>query len=69
MNPNDRNQGEGHRFPDPKHRSHYKFSPEEIRVIKECNRESFYQRCLPLSALLGFSTYYGVKSGNYISIV
>ncbi|KAJ3635075.1 hypothetical protein MTP99_008009 [Tenebrio molitor] len=63
MNPNDRNQGEGHRFPDPKHRSHYKFSPEEIRVIKECNRESFYQRCLPLSALLGFSTYYGVKSG------
>ncbi|XP_044271777.1 OCIA domain-containing protein 1 [Tribolium madens] len=48
---------------DPRHRQSYKFSPEEVRVIKECNRESFYQRCLPLGAILGVSTYYGVKTG------
>lgn len=44
-------------------REPYRFSPDELRVLKECNKESFYQRCLPISAILGFSTYYGVKSG------
>ncbi|KAK9499761.1 hypothetical protein O3M35_002737 [Rhynocoris fuscipes] len=42
----------------------FKFSPEERRVLEQCNRESFYQRCLPLSAALGVTTYYGVKSGS-----
>ncbi|CAG9860523.1 unnamed protein product [Phyllotreta striolata] len=41
----------------------YQFSPEEIRVLKECNKESFYKRCLPLSTLLAGSTYYAVKAG------
>ncbi|XP_050501428.1 OCIA domain-containing protein 1 [Diabrotica virgifera virgifera] len=47
--------------PDP--RSRYEFTPEELRVLKECNRESFYNRCLPISAFLAGSTYYGVKAG------
>ncbi|KAG5893299.1 hypothetical protein JTB14_023509 [Gonioctena quinquepunctata] len=41
----------------------YKFTPDELRVIRECNKESFYQRCLPVSALLAGSAYYGVKAG------
>ncbi|XP_056633226.1 OCIA domain-containing protein 1-like [Diorhabda sublineata] len=38
-------------------------SADELRVIRECMREGFYQRCLPLSAILGGAAYYGVKSG------
>ncbi|XP_075229633.1 OCIA domain-containing protein asrij [Lycorma delicatula] len=41
----------------------YKFSPEELRVLSRCNRESFYQRSLPLSTLFGLGTYWCVKSG------
>lgn len=43
----------------------YKFSPEEMRVLNECNKESFFKRCLPLSSLLGFGTYYGVRVGYF----
>ncbi|XP_017300076.1 OCIA domain-containing protein 1-like [Diaphorina citri] len=43
----------------------YKFSPEEMRVLNECNRESFFKRCLPFSSLLGFGTYYGVRIGYF----
>lgn len=41
----------------------YKFTPDEMRVLRECNTESFFQRSLPLGTLLGLSTYYGVKAG------
>ncbi|XP_032786650.2 OCIA domain-containing protein 1 [Daphnia magna] len=41
----------------------YKFSPEELRVLKECNYESFYFRSLPMGTALGTLAYYGVKSG------
>jgi len=37
---------------------------EEQRVLKECNRESFYQRCLPFMACLGSGTYYAIKAGH-----
>ena len=40
-----------------------KFSPEELRVLKECNYESFYFRSLPLGTILGAVAFYGVKSG------
>ncbi|KAJ8926969.1 hypothetical protein NQ314_020626, partial [Rhamnusium bicolor] len=52
-------------FPGANARSNqqYKFTPDELRVIKECNKESFYQRCVPLAAILGGSTYYAVKTG------
>lgn len=41
-----------------------KFSPDELRVLKECNYESFYFRSLPFGTALGALAYYGVKSGN-----
>lgn len=41
----------------------YRFSNEEMRVLRQCNRDSFYQRCLPLATILGVGTYYGVRSG------
>lgn len=41
----------------------YKFTLDELRVIKECNKESFFQRCIPISTVLGIGTYYGVNSG------
>ncbi|CAH1104245.1 unnamed protein product [Psylliodes chrysocephalus] len=57
---------EGPRRPppfDPNNRKKVQFSQDELRVLKECNKESFYQRCLPLSALLAGSSYYAVKAG------
>ncbi|XP_065160677.1 OCIA domain-containing protein 1 [Atheta coriaria] len=44
-------------------RDPYQFSPEEMRVMRECNKESFFQRCIPIGSLLGFGTYFGVKNG------
>lgn len=41
----------------------YRFSPDELRVLQQCNRESFYQRSLPLATILGVGTYYCVKNG------
>ncbi|XP_019864792.2 OCIA domain-containing protein 1 [Aethina tumida] len=51
-------------FPGPNNRQ-YKFSPEELRVIKECNQESFYQRCLPLGGIFSATAYFGVKAGYF----
>lgn len=41
----------------------YRFSPEELRVLQQCNRESFYRRSLPLGTIFGVGTYYSVQSG------
>lgn len=41
----------------------YKFNADEIRAFKECNRESFYQRSLPIGTFLGLGTFYAVKAG------
>lgn len=40
-----------------------KFSKEDIRILQECNKESFYNRCLPISGLFGFATYSAIKAG------
>ncbi|CAG4978061.1 unnamed protein product [Colias eurytheme] len=42
----------------------YKFSPDELRVLKECNNESFFQRSLPLGTLLGLGAFFGVQNGH-----
>jgi hypothetical protein len=47
----------------------YRFSNEEMRVLRQCNRDSFYQRCLPLATMLGVGTYFGVKSGGFIQMI
>ncbi|KAF6200978.1 hypothetical protein GE061_005425 [Apolygus lucorum] len=40
-----------------------KFSSDELRVLQQCNKDSFYQRSLPMSAFLGTGTYWAVKAG------
>ena len=47
----------------------YRFSNEEMRVLRQCNRDSFYQRCLPLATILGVGTYFGVQSGGFIQMI
>jgi hypothetical protein len=51
------------------HFQQYRFSNEELRVLRQCNRDSFYQRCIPLASNLGIGTYYGVQSGGFIQIL
>ncbi|OQV22278.1 putative OCIA domain-containing protein 1 [Hypsibius exemplaris] len=41
----------------------YKFSAEEMRVVKECTQESLYYRSLPLAAVGGVLTHLAVKQG------
>ncbi|XP_073949957.1 OCIA domain-containing protein asrij isoform X2 [Choristoneura fumiferana] len=43
----------------------YKFSPDEVRVMAQCNRESFYQRSLPLSTAFGVGTYMALQKGYF----
>ncbi|CAH2035804.1 unnamed protein product, partial [Iphiclides podalirius] len=42
----------------------YKFTPDELRVLAECNNESFYQRSLPFGTFLGLGTYVAVQQGH-----
>ncbi|CAH1777073.1 unnamed protein product [Owenia fusiformis] len=37
---------------------------EEINVLKECNREAFWYRCVPFSATMVFMTHYAVNRGH-----
>ncbi|KAG5682409.1 hypothetical protein PVAND_011762 [Polypedilum vanderplanki] len=41
----------------------YAFSADELRVLKECNIESFYQRSLPIGVGLGVCTYMAIQRG------
>ncbi|OQR74288.1 ocia domain-containing protein 1 [Tropilaelaps mercedesae] len=38
-------------------------SLEDLRILKECNRQSFYSRCVPLAAISAAATYWSVKAG------
>ncbi|CAB3258830.1 unnamed protein product [Arctia plantaginis] len=44
--------------------SQYRFSPDEMRVLGECNRESFMQRSLPFATFLGLGAYVAVQKGH-----
>ncbi|XP_049885881.1 OCIA domain-containing protein 1-like [Pectinophora gossypiella] len=50
----------GGTFPGP-----YKFSPEELKVLGECNRESFFQRSMPLGTAMGLTTYIAIQKGHF----
>ncbi|XP_063634236.1 OCIA domain-containing protein 1 isoform X2 [Cydia splendana] len=43
----------------------YKFTADELRVLGQCNRESFYQRSLPLGTSLGVTTYIAIQKGYF----
>ena len=47
--------------------ANYQFSSEELRVFRECNAESFFQRSMPLGTAFGLAAYFGVKQG-YIPV-
>ncbi|KNC29649.1 hypothetical protein FF38_08678 [Lucilia cuprina] len=57
MNPNDAQLQQQHPL------ANYQFSSEELRVFRECNTESFFQRSLPLGTTFGLAAYFGVKQG------
>ncbi|CAH1647926.1 unnamed protein product [Spodoptera littoralis] len=41
---------------------YYEFTQEEMKALEECDRESFYTRCLPFSAVLATLTYSAIKN-------
>ncbi|XP_047543575.1 OCIA domain-containing protein 1-like [Vanessa atalanta] len=43
----------------------YKFSQDELRVLQECNTESFFQRSLPLGTAFGLTAFFGVQKGTF----
>lgn len=49
------------------HNSHtqanYQFSSDELRVLRECDVESFVQRSVPLGTTFGLAAYMAVKNG------
>ncbi|XP_075165863.1 OCIA domain-containing protein asrij [Haematobia irritans] len=43
--------------------ANYQFTTDELRVFRECNTESFFQRSLPLGTTFGVAAFLGVKQG------
>ncbi|XP_063372609.1 OCIA domain-containing protein 1 isoform X1 [Cydia amplana] len=44
---------------------YYEFTRDEIKALEECDKESFYRRCLPFSTLFATATYAAVKYGYF----
>ncbi|CAB3258829.1 unnamed protein product [Arctia plantaginis] len=42
---------------------YYEFTQEEMKALEECDKESFYQRCLPFSTLFATVTYAAIRAG------
>ena len=51
------------RFDDPQQQQRQQLSPEEVKVLQECQSESFWRRSLPLSGLLGAAAHLAVQRG------
>lgn len=43
---------------------YYEFTQEEMKALEECDKESFYQRCLPISTLFATVTYAAIRAGH-----
>lgn len=41
----------------------FQFSPDELRVLKECDTEALVQRSIPLGTAFGVSTYVAIQRG------
>lgn len=41
----------------------YRFTPDEMRVIKECESEAVYKRCIPFGFTAGMTAYLAVQRG------
>ncbi|XP_013189268.1 OCIA domain-containing protein 1 [Amyelois transitella] len=42
---------------------YYEFSQDEMKALEECDKESFYRRCLPFSTLFATLTAAAIKLG------
>ncbi|KAI8430474.1 hypothetical protein MSG28_000735 [Choristoneura fumiferana] len=42
---------------------YYEFTQDEIKALEECDKESFYHRCLPFSTLFASVTYAAIRWG------
>ncbi|XP_053623663.1 OCIA domain-containing protein 1-like [Plodia interpunctella] len=42
---------------------YYEFSQDEMKALEECDKESFYRRCLPFSTLFASLTAAAIKLG------
>ncbi|RVE51472.1 hypothetical protein evm_003873 [Chilo suppressalis] len=42
---------------------YYEFTQDEIRALEQCDKESFYRRCVPLSTAFATATYFAIKTG------
>lgn len=43
--------------------ANYQFSSDELRVLRECDYESFFKRSVPLGTSFGLAAYMAVKKG------
>ncbi|XP_075990552.1 OCIA domain-containing protein 1-like [Anticarsia gemmatalis] len=43
---------------------YYEFTQEEMKALEECDKESFYQRCLPFSTIFATVTYAAIRYGT-----
>ncbi|XP_028174457.1 OCIA domain-containing protein 1-like [Ostrinia furnacalis] len=43
---------------------YYEFTQDEIKALEECDRESFYRRCVPFSSAFATATYAAIKTGH-----
>ncbi|KAG6461871.1 hypothetical protein O3G_MSEX012915 [Manduca sexta] len=43
---------------------YYEFTQDEIKALEECDKESFYQRCLPFSTMFATVTYAAIRYGH-----
>lgn len=41
----------------------HNFTTEELRVLRECNSESFWYRSLPIGSALGVGTWLAIQRG------
>lgn len=45
---------------------YYEFTQEELKALEQCDKESFYLRCLPMSTGFAALTYGAIRLGKSI---
>lgn len=51
-------------FLNPSLQRYYEFTQDEMKALEECDRESFYRRCVPFSTAFATATYAAIKTGE-----
>ncbi|XP_062549547.1 OCIA domain-containing protein 1 [Armigeres subalbatus] len=61
----ERTESASHQIEQQRDALNFQFSPEELKVLQECNREAFFQRSIPLGTCFGLGTYYAIQRGFF----